>query len=202
MSFARDVAHGLRDALPPPHPARAPQPVERRRSGRRAGRVLLEKIQPVHRQEELSPLRVVDLDQFGRALLLAEARHPDEAAHPVVGVNDRISGFQIAEIREETARAGAPGGAWRRRHHGRAADHLEVELREFEPGGQPPRVNEDPGRRRQGARRLLRNRAAGPVSGIPNAGSRLSGAGCEPLGGGTPGNEDVHGAARIPGRLQ
>ena len=124
--FARDVAHGLRDALPPPDPARAPQPVERRRSRPRAGRVLLEQVQPVHRQEELRALRVVDFHQFRGALAFAEARHADETPDPVVGVDHRVAGFQIAEVRKEARGTRPPPGHARRRgHHGGPADHLQ-----------------------------------------------------------------------------
>ena len=92
------VAHGLLDAGLRLLPCRAAQAIERR--SRPAG-VLLDKVQPLNRDEQLVLTRVSQLQEL--LLRVAGAANPelfqaDELADAVVNVDDEVADFEVAQI--------------------------------------------------------------------------------------------------------
>ena len=105
QQLLRHVAHGFLDAGLGLLPRGAAELVERR--ARRAG-VLLDQVQPLDRNEELVLAGVAELHELLRRQADVDPLQADEHADAVVDVHDEVVDLQVAEVREERARRGAP----------------------------------------------------------------------------------------------
>src|SRR5262249_3226743 len=82
-------------------PRGAAEPIERRAAG---AAVLLNEIEPLDRDEQLVLAGVAEFHELLRLETDFDALQSDEQADAVSAVHDEVSGFQVAEVREERSR--------------------------------------------------------------------------------------------------
>ena len=88
-------------------PGRAAQPIDRRPE---APVVFLDQIEPLDRHEQPVVAGVSQLEEFLHPVVDADLLQPGERADPVVDMDDEVSGFEVAQVRDNAlvAAAGDP----------------------------------------------------------------------------------------------